>query len=120
MWFKHRAWIPVAWALSVANLLGALVAMRMTPTGPWHAATHLALAAGFALGARHLMARRRAGTLDDQLQQTLDQNEQLQQTLDAMQQRMYELEERVDFAERMLATQRDADRLGASPRDLRP
>jgi uncharacterized protein YlxW (UPF0749 family) len=120
MWFKHPAWIPVAWVLSVGNLLGALVAMRMTMTGPWHAATHLALAFGFAVGARHLMARRRVGTLDDQLQQTLDQNEQLQQTLDALQQRVYELEERVDFSERLLATQRDADRLGASPRDPRP
>ena len=121
MWFKHRAWIPVAWVLSVGNLLGALFAARMMPpTGPWHPAMHLALAVGFAIGARYLMARRRAGTLDDQLQQTLDQNEQLQQTLDAMQQRMYELEERVDFAERMLATQRDADRLGASPREPRP
>jgi hypothetical protein len=119
MWFKHRAWIPVAWVLSVANLFGALFAMRITPAGPWHAATHLALAAGFAIGARHLMARRRVGTLDEQLQQTLDQNEQLQQTLDAMQQRMYELEERVDFAERLLATQRDADRLGAPSRDPR-
>jgi hypothetical protein len=120
MWFKHRAWIPVAWVLAVGNLFGALVAMRMTPTGPWHAATHLALAAGFALGARHLMARRRAGTLDEQLQLTLDQNEELQQTLDSLQQRIYELEERVDFSERLLATQRDADRLGASPRDPRP
>jgi hypothetical protein len=120
MWFKHRAWIPVAWVLSVGNLFGALFAMRMTPVAPWHPALHLALAVGFAVGARHLMARRRAGTLDEQLQQTLDQNEQLQQTLDAVQQRVYELEERVDFAERLLATQRDADRLGASPRDPRP
>jgi len=106
VWFKHRAWIPVAWLLSVGNLLGALVALRMVPTGPWHAATHLALAAGFAVGARHLMARRRAGTLDDQLQQTLDQNEQLQQTIDGLQARLYELEERVDFAERLITTQR--------------
>jgi uncharacterized protein YlxW (UPF0749 family) len=120
MWFKHRAWIPVAWLLAVGNVLGALVAMRMVPTGSWHAATHLALAAGFALGARQLMTRRREGTLDDQLQQTLDQNEQLQQTLDSLQQRVYELEERVDFSERLLATQRDADRLDASPRDPRP
>jgi cell division septum initiation protein DivIVA len=64
------------------------------------------------------MARRRAGTLDDQLQQTLEHNEQLQQTIDGIQQRLYELEERVDFTERMLATQRDADRLDAPRRDV--
>jgi hypothetical protein len=35
-----------------------------------------------------------------------------------MQQRLYELEERVDFTERMLATQRDTDRLDAPRRDV--
>jgi uncharacterized protein involved in exopolysaccharide biosynthesis len=34
----------------------------------------------------------------------------LQQSLDAMQRRVSELEERVDFAERLLAKQREADR----------
>lgn len=118
MWFKHRAWIPVAWVLSVVNLGAALFAMRMIPTGPVHAGAHLALAIGLAFGARHLTARRRAGSMDDQLQQTLEHNEQLQQTIDGMQQRLYELEERVDFTERMLATQRDADRLEAPRRDV--
>jgi hypothetical protein len=35
---------------------------------------------------------------------------ELREALDAMQQRVTELEERVDFAERLLAKQRDADR----------
>jgi HAMP domain-containing protein len=35
----------------------------------------------------------------------------LRQSLDAMQGRVSELEERVDFTERLLATQREADRL---------
>jgi len=38
---------------------------------------------------------------------------ELRQSLDAMQTRVSELEERVDFAERLLAKQRDSDRLGA-------
>jgi hypothetical protein len=38
--------------------------------------------------------------------------EELRRSLDAMQQRVAELEERVDFAERLLAKQRDSDRLG--------
>ena len=37
---------------------------------------------------------------------------ELRQALDAMQHRVAELEERVDFAERLLAKQRDADKLG--------
>ncbi|HEY3220686.1 MAG TPA: hypothetical protein VGJ80_08140 [Gemmatimonadales bacterium] len=39
--------------------------------------------------------------------------DELRQSLDAMQHRVAELEERVDFAERLLAKQRDSDRLGA-------
>lgn len=38
---------------------------------------------------------------------------ELRQNLDAMQNRVAELEERVDFAERLLAKQRGGDRLGA-------
>ena len=37
----------------------------------------------------------------------------LRQHLEAMQSRVAELEERVDFTERLLAKQRDTDRLGA-------
>jgi hypothetical protein len=40
---------------------------------------------------------------------------ELRQELDAMQQRVGELEERVDFAERLLAKQRESDRLGSPP-----
>jgi peptidoglycan hydrolase CwlO-like protein len=40
--------------------------------------------------------------------------DELRQNLDAMQSRVAELEERVDFAERLLAKQRAADRLGSS------
>jgi TolA-binding protein len=38
--------------------------------------------------------------------------DELRQSLDAMQHRVAELEERVDFAERLLAKQRESDRLG--------
>ncbi len=38
---------------------------------------------------------------------------ELRQSLEAMQHRVAELEERVDFTERLLAKKRDADRLGA-------
>ena len=38
--------------------------------------------------------------------------DELRQSLDAMQHRVAELEERVDFAERLLAKQRESERLG--------
>lgn len=113
MWFKHRAWIPVAWSLSLVNL-GA-VWFAAEPGEPWHATIHALLATLFALGARRLMARQRADVQNAHLQHTIDQNEHLQQSLDSMQVHLQELEERVDFAERLLTKHRDADRLGQSP-----
>lgn len=40
---------------------------------------------------------------------------ELRQALDAMQNRLGELEERVDFTERLLAKNRETDRLGPPP-----
>jgi len=40
---------------------------------------------------------------------------ELRQGLDAMQNRLGEIEERLDFAERLLAQYREADRLGPPP-----
>jgi len=113
MWFKHRAWISVAWILSAVNLAAVWFAAR--PAEPWHATIHAVLGAAFAVGAQRLMARQRIGVGED-LQQALDDNERLQQTIDAMQPRMQELEERVDFAERLLATEREAEPRRTPPR----
>ena len=41
---------------------------------------------------------------------------ELRQALDAMQNRLGDVEERLDFAERLLAQSRGADRLGPPPR----
>jgi uncharacterized protein YceH (UPF0502 family) len=61
---------------------------------------------GRAISGRHRWPRRGSHESDVDVAE-------LQQRLEAMQQRVAELEERVDFAERLLAKQRDADRLGA-------
>jgi hypothetical protein len=106
MWFKHRAWIPLAWLGSAINV-GAVWFAAM-PAEPAHAALHAGLAVALALGARHLMARRQAALPSAELQQALDANEQLQQTIDALQPRVQELEERLDFTERMLVQHREA------------
>jgi membrane protein implicated in regulation of membrane protease activity len=109
MWFKHRAWIPVAWLAAALNVAAVWFAAR--PAEPFHATGHALLAVLLALGARHLTDRRRSATPSADLQQALDEGERLQQTIDAMHPRIQELEERLDFTERLLAQQRDVERI---------
>jgi hypothetical protein len=61
MWFKHRAWIPIAWILSLVNVGAVWFAAQ--PAEPWHATTHAVLGLLFGLGAQRLAARRRAMTI---------------------------------------------------------
>jgi hypothetical protein len=73
MWFKHRAWIPVARLLAFGNLVSVWFAAA--PGQPLHATLHALAAVLFALGAQRLAARRRPAndvTHADQLQQSLD------------------------------------------------
>ena len=104
MWLKHRAWIPVAWVIAVGNLVA--VGPAAAAAEPLHASIHAVLAGLFALGAGRLMARRSFRPDDERLKHAFAE----------MHDRLLELEERVDFAERMLAKQRDAERLGPDPR----
>jgi hypothetical protein len=65
----------------------------------------IAIQVGRAISGKARRYQRDAGTSDRDV-------DELRQSLDAMQQRVGELEERVDFAERLLAKQRESDRLG--------
>ena len=56
MWFKHRAWIAVAWVLCLVNVVAVWFAAR--PAEPWHASVHALLAVLFGLGARRLGLRK--------------------------------------------------------------
>lgn len=103
MRFKHPAWIPVAWMIALGNLVAVGPAAAVAE--PFHATIHAALAGLFALGARHLMARRRPAVTQEPVQLAIED----------MQARLWELEERLDFAERMLTKYRDEDRLEAPP-----
>jgi hypothetical protein len=58
VWFKHRAWIPIAWLLSLANVGAVWFAAQ--PAEPWHATAHAVLGVLFGLGAQRLSARRQA------------------------------------------------------------
>ena len=65
----------------------------------------IAIQVGRAISGRYRMPRRGLPGSDTDV-------DELRQSLETMQHRVAELEERVDFAERLLAKQRESDRLG--------
>jgi hypothetical protein len=76
----------------------------------------IAIQVGRAISGRHGMSRwgrwgRRSRAGREELGSDADVDE-LRQSLETMQHRVAELEERVDFAERLLAKHRESDRLG--------
>jgi hypothetical protein len=101
VWFKHRAWIPVAWLLSLVNLASVWFAAR--PGEPLHATSHALLAVLFGLGAQHLGSRKRRDVdADGEASRALDAGQAGPDTLQDVQGRLAELEERLDFTERAL------------------
>lgn len=108
MWFKHRAWIPIAWLLCLGNLIATWFAAR--PAEPWHASIHALLAVLFGLGAQRLAARQRAlknGGGGAELRADITA---LREELTALRQAQSEILERLDFTERVLSQVRDAHR----------
>jgi uncharacterized membrane protein YhiD involved in acid resistance len=94
MTFKPAIWYPIAVVLSVINLAGAGFAAGQAQ--PWHATIHAALALAFGLWAQRL--RQRPG--GSELQAGL---EALEVEVSKMRQELSETQERLDFAERLLA-----------------
>jgi hypothetical protein len=109
MSFNPRVWYPIAAVLSVANLI--YVAFAVGPVQPWHAMVHATLAVGFGLWAQRLLdARRRIG-----LQDRSGEPEalgRLDDEMNTLRQGLAELQERLDFAERLLAERADPPPLG--------
>ncbi|MCU0621168.1 MAG: hypothetical protein MUC69_06680, partial [Gemmatimonadales bacterium] len=103
MWFRHRAWIPVTWLLSAANVASVWLAAQAAE--PAHATLHAALGAALALGAARLGARRRVALAEALSTGPVPVRGEAE--VEAMQSRVLELEERLDFAERLLARQRE-------------
>jgi len=102
VWFKHRAWIPVAWLLCLGNLISVWFAAR--PAESWHATVHALLAVLFGLGAQRLAARKKPAA-DADVVERLSELEARLADLDNLQDvegRLTELGERLDFTERAL------------------
>jgi len=100
MWFKHRAWIPVAWLLSLGNLVSVWFAAR--PAEAWHATIHALLAVLFGVGAQRLMARQRTPS---RAQPAIgdDRERRLEQAIDAIAVELERVGEGQRFVTKLLA-----------------
>ena len=108
MTFKPATWYPIAIVLSVANVIGVGFA-----TGALHSMTHATLAVAFGLWAQRL-GRRRESEAEKSLD-TSDAIESLEAEMIKLRQELIETQERLDFAERMLAQRPDPRRVGPQP-----
>jgi hypothetical protein len=100
---KPRTWYPIAVGLSAVNLAAVWFAAR--PGEPWHATAHAGLALAFGLWAYRLRQARRGGELGRAL-------EPLAFEVDELRRELAETQERLDFAERVLAQGRVPRREG--------
>jgi hypothetical protein len=103
MTFKPAIWRPIAVVLSVINV--AAVGFAAQAGEPWHASIHAALALAFGLWAQHM----RPGPDGSERQARL---EVLEAEMDGLRQELSEAQERLDFAERVLAQEPESRRVG--------
>ncbi len=109
--FKSPKWFPIAGALSVINLVG--VGFAAGTTEPWHAGGHAALALGFALWAQRLRLRQRLGGSElPGPAEVLDSLDALDSEVGKLRQDLSEMQERLDFTERVLAQRQETPRVG--------
>jgi hypothetical protein len=107
---KRRFWNAVLVLLSAGNLVSVWFAAQ--PGEPWHATIHAALALTFGLWAQSRMrldeARLRAGALD---KGSDGEMAALGDEVGEVRRELGEVQERLDFAERLLSQAREGDRL---------
>jgi hypothetical protein len=92
--FKPKIWYPIAAGLSVINVVAVWFAAM--PGEPLHATIHAALAVAFGLWAQRLRQDRGGGQFQAGL-------EALELEVDALRRELGEAQERLDFAERVMA-----------------
>ena len=104
----RRRFLPVALTIFSSGNLAAVwfaAADPMSAAEPWHAALHGELALASGLGAQHFFRRRGGVPTDSQMR-----IEGVEADVDTLRQELLDAQERLDFAERMLA-QRPSERL---------
>jgi hypothetical protein len=105
MTFKPKIWQPIAVVLSAINLVG--VGLAAGAAEPWHAAVHSGLALAFGLWAQRL----RQSPQKTELQTPLETLGALEAEMGEMRRELSETQERLDFAERLLAQRPEARRM---------
>jgi hypothetical protein len=109
MTFKPATWRPIAALLSAANLVAAGFAMGSAE--PLHAAVHVAVALAFGLWAQRL----RPGTRESESltgSESLERLEAVEDEVSNLRRELSETQERIDFAERLLAQRSESRRVG--------
>jgi hypothetical protein len=117
MTFKPAIWYPIAIVLSVINLVG--VGFAAGDPQPWHAGSHAVLALAFGLWAQRL----RKGAGGSELQtplEVLEALEALEADVSRLRQELSETQERLDFAERLLAGPERAEWARNAPGRINP
>jgi hypothetical protein len=109
MTFKSAIWQPIAVVLSAINLVA--VGFAAGEAQPWHAGVHAALALAFGLWAQRLRQRPGGSELlaGSELPARL---EAIEAEVSKLGQELSETQERLDFAERVMAQAAEAGRLG--------
>jgi hypothetical protein len=113
MAFRPTTWFPIATLLSVINV--AAVGFAAGAAEPWHATTHAGLGLAFGLWAYHL--RQRAGAMRDGDRRDALEGEAarlgaLESDMSQLRHELSEAQERLDFAERLLAQGQATRRVG--------
>jgi hypothetical protein len=108
MTFKPAVWRPLAAVLSVANLVA--VGFAAGAAQPWHATLHAGLALAFGAWAQRL------GRAPASLPESEGRLEELADQMDQLRGELNEAQERLDFAERMLARESSPRRPDDQPR----
>jgi len=96
MTFKPKIWYPVAAILALINVAAVWVAA--VPAEPAHATLHAVLGVAFALWAQRLRARHKESAAG-----LAPGTETLALDVDDLREQLAETQERLDFAERILA-----------------
>lgn len=112
MTLKPAVWFPIAVVLSLGNLVAVWFAA--VPAEPMHATIHAALSLGSGLWAYRL--RQRLGGKEHRLApeavEALDALEALELEAGKLRQELSEAQERLDFAERLLAQDPNSRKMG--------
>jgi hypothetical protein len=107
MTFKPSVWRPIAAVLSVANLVA--VGFAAGGAEPWHATVHAGLALAFGAWAQRLGRTPPPAEPQARL-------EELEAEMDQLRGELAEAQERLDFAERVLARESSPRRPDDQPR----